>query len=53
MKERVFTSDRRSCTHYLDVVFDFPCKVLNDKGGLHDRRGDEVFVPLVLLFEFG
>ena len=39
--------------HYLDLIFDFPCKVLNDKGGLHDRCGDKVFVALVLLLELG
>lgn len=38
---------------YLDLIFDFPSKVSNDKGRLHDWRGDKVFVPLVLLLKFG
>lgn len=38
---------------YLDLIFNFPSKVLDDEGGLHDRCGDKVFVSLVLLLEFG
>lgn len=35
------------------MVFDFPSKVSDDEGRLHDRCGDKVFVPLVLLLKFG
>lgn len=38
---------------HLDLIFDFPSKVLNDEGRLHDWCGYKVFVPLVLLLEFG
>lgn len=41
------------CPPYLDLIFDFPSKVSNDEGRLHDWCGDKVFVPLVLLLEFG
>lgn len=34
------------------MVFDFPSKVFDDEGGLHDRSGDKVFVSLVLLLKF-
>ncbi len=38
---------------YLDLIFDFPSKVSNDEGRLHDWCGNKVLVPLVLLLEFG
>lgn len=42
-----------ACHPYFDLIFDFPSKVLNDKGRLHDWCGDKVFVSLMLLLEFG
>lgn len=38
---------------YLDLIFDFPSKVSNDEGRLHDWCGHKVFVSPVLLLEFG
>lgn len=38
---------------YLDLIFDLSSKVLNNEGRLHHWCGDKVFVPLVLLLEFG
>lgn len=38
---------------YLYLIFHFTSKVLDDEGWLHDRGGDKVFIPLVLLLKFG
>lgn len=43
----------KSSRPHLDLIFDFPSKVSDDEGGLHDRSGDKVLVSLVLLLEFG
>ena len=44
---------RSTSNAYLDLVLDHPSEVADDKGGLHDRCGDKVLVPLVLLLELG
>lgn len=38
---------------YLDLIFHFPCEVLNDERWLHDGGAEEVPVVLMLLFELG
>lgn len=38
---------------YLDLIFHFPCEVLNDERRLHDGGAEEVPVVLMLLFELG
>jgi hypothetical protein len=38
---------------YLDLVFDFPSEVVDDKGRLHHRRGHKVLILLVLLLKLG
>lgn len=42
-----------SINPYLDLVFDFPSKVVDDKGRLHHRRGHKVLILLVLLLKLG
>lgn len=38
---------------YLDLIFHFPCEVLNDECWLHDGGAEEVPVVFVLLLELG